>query len=88
VYATVAAPATIGALADALDERYAIGLPLDDLFRWGAPHSKPQDITSAMFIGPSEVGGVTCGHYAFRQNGLDCRSGFRWVTTRCRADWC
>ena len=24
-----------------------------------------------MFIGPSEIGGVTCGHYAFRQDGLD-----------------
>ncbi len=24
-----------------------------------------------MFVGPSEIGGVTCGHYAFRQEGLD-----------------
>jgi hypothetical protein len=24
-----------------------------------------------MVIGPSQVGGVTCGHYAFRQDGLD-----------------
>jgi hypothetical protein len=71
LYATVAAPPTIGALADAIDERYAIDLPLVDLFRWGDPHSKHDAITSAMFIGPSEVGGVTCGHYAFRQDGLD-----------------
>ena len=34
-YATVAAPATIGLLADMLDEKYAISLPLEDLFRWG-----------------------------------------------------
>ena len=71
LYATVAAPPTIGALADALDDRFAIDLPLEDLFTWGGPHSKHEAITAAMFIGPSEIGGVTCGHYAFRQDGLD-----------------
>jgi hypothetical protein len=70
-YATVAAPPTIAALLDELDDRYAVALPLEDLFRWGGAQSKPEAITSAMFIGPSEVGGVTCGHYAFRQEGLD-----------------
>ena len=70
-YATVAAPPTIGALADALDEQYGLNLPLEDLFRWGGPQSKDSTITSAMVIGPSQVGGVTCGHYAFRQDGLD-----------------
>jgi hypothetical protein len=71
VYATVAAPPTIGALADALEDQYGIALPLEDLFRWGGPQSKDDAITSAMFIGPSAIGGVTCGHYAFRQDGLD-----------------
>ena len=71
LYATVAAPPTIGALADTLDDRHAIGLPLEDLFRWGGPQSTHDAVTSAMVIGPSEVGGVTCGHYAFRQDGLD-----------------
>ena len=70
-YATVAAPPTIAALSDALDEQYGLSLPLEDLFRWGGPESKDSTITSAMFIGPSESGGVTCGHYAFRQDGLD-----------------
>lgn len=70
-YATVPAPPTIGELADALDDHYGIGLPLEDLFRWGGPQSQDDAITSAMSIGPSEVGGVTCGHYAFRQTGLD-----------------
>jgi hypothetical protein len=70
-YATVAAPATIAALADALDTQYGLNLPLEDLFRWGGPQSKDADITSAMLIGPSQVGGVTCGHYTFRQEGLD-----------------
>src|ERR1700754_3304406 len=70
-YATVAAPPTIAALSDALDEQYGLSLPLEDLFRWGGPQSKDSTITSAMSIGPSQVGGVTCGHYAFRQDGLD-----------------
>ncbi len=71
VYAQVAAPATVGQLADMLDEKYEMTLPLEDLFRWGGPQSKDDQITSALFIGPSEIGGVTCGHYAFRQAGLD-----------------
>jgi hypothetical protein len=70
-YATVSAPPTIAALADSLDDQYGLNLPLEDLFRWGGPQSKDDAITSAMSIGPSEVGGVTCGHYAFRQEGLD-----------------
>jgi hypothetical protein len=70
-YATIPAPATIGELADTLDDKYNLALPLEDLFRWGGPESRDSDIKSAMFIGPSECGGVTCGHYAFRQEGLD-----------------
>jgi hypothetical protein len=70
-YATVPAPPTIAQLADMLDEKYGLEMPLEDLFRWGGPHSKDDAIKSAMFVGPSEIGGVTCGHYAFRQEGLD-----------------
>jgi hypothetical protein len=70
-YATVAAPPTIAQLSDALDDQYGLVLPLEDLFRWGGPQSKDDAITSAMYIGPSQVAGVTCGHYAFRQEGLD-----------------
>lgn len=70
-YATVPAPPTIAQLADMMDEKYDLQLPLEDLFRWGGPQSQDAAITSAMFIGPSQIGGVTCGHYAFRQAGLD-----------------
>lgn len=70
-YATVSAPPTIGKLADQLYEEYGIELPLEDLFYWGTPRSKIAEIKSAMNVGPSEVGGVTCEHYAFRQEGLD-----------------
>ena len=46
-YATVPAPATIGQLADKLDENYGIGVPLSDLFRWGTPGWSTEGITAA-----------------------------------------
>jgi hypothetical protein len=68
-YATAAAPATLGELTDRLEERYDIEIPLVDLFKWGPASSA--SLTGATDLGPSEVGGVTCQHYAFRQDGLD-----------------
>jgi len=70
-YASAPAPATIALLADTLEDRFNIELPLVDLFRWGTPEAPFSDIRSARDLGPSAVGGVTCQHYAFRQNGLD-----------------
>jgi hypothetical protein len=70
-YATVPAPATVGKLATELDDKYGLQMPLEDLFFWGTPQSTENDITGAMDVGASEVGGVTCEHYAFRQSGLD-----------------
>jgi hypothetical protein len=70
-YATVAAPPTVGKLVTLLDDKYDIRIPLEDLFFWGTPQSKVGDIKSAMDVGPTEVEGVTCEHYAFRQEGLD-----------------
>jgi hypothetical protein len=70
-YATIPAPPTIAQLADLMDQKFDMNLPLEDLFRWGGPQSQEAAITSAMVIGPSQIGGVSCGHYAFRQPGLD-----------------
>ena len=71
-YATVPAPPTIAELIGKLQERYAIDLPLVDLFMWGSPESvESQQITSAIDIGPGSVDGTTCEQYAFRQDGLD-----------------
>ena len=70
-YSTVPAPPTIAELVDRLDEKYGIEVPLVDLFRWGGPRSKVSEIRAAMDIGPSQVEGTTCEHYAFRQEGLD-----------------
>jgi hypothetical protein len=70
-YATVPAPPTLRELDDALSDNYGIDLPLADLFRFGSPNWKGADIKAAMDVGPSEVDGITCEHYAFRQDEVD-----------------
>jgi hypothetical protein len=70
-YATVPAPATTGELADALQEKFGIDLPLVDLFLWGTPKAATRNITAAFDAGPTQVGGVTCEQYVFRQEGMD-----------------
>ena len=70
-YATVNAPPTLIQLADTLESRFAIELPLVDLFRWGTPDGIDGQLTSANFIGPANIEGVTTEQYAFRQNGVD-----------------
>ena len=70
-YATVGAPPTIEKLADVLEDKYDIELPLVDLFRWGTPEGDMRAITSAVDLGPSAINGITCEQYAFRQEGID-----------------
>jgi hypothetical protein len=70
-YATVPAPATTGQLVDKVYSDYGIEIPLVDLFKWGTDDSAIRKITSAFDAGPSTVQGITCEHYAFRQEGLD-----------------
>ncbi|HEY2854563.1 MAG TPA: DUF2092 domain-containing protein [Gemmatimonadaceae bacterium] len=70
-YATVNAPATIEKLADELEDKYDIELPLVDLFRWGTDESDFGAITSAVDLGASAINGITCQQYAFRQEGMD-----------------
>jgi hypothetical protein len=70
-YATVPAPPTIGELVDKVDSEYGIEIPLVDLFKWGTDESTIKKITSAIDVGPSTVQGITCEHYAFRQEGID-----------------
>jgi hypothetical protein len=70
-YATAPAPPTIIQLADDLNDKYGISLPLEDLFSWGTPRSSVAQITVATDFGPSQVLGVTCEQYGFRQPGLD-----------------
>jgi hypothetical protein len=70
-YATIAAPSTIEKLADELERKHGVNLPLVDLFRWGTPAANVAAIKSAIDVGPSQIEGVTCEQYAFQQDGLD-----------------
>jgi hypothetical protein len=70
-YTTLEAPPTLLALADELQVRYGLGLPLVDLFRWGSNEADFSDIEEAMYVGPAKIDGVDTDQYAFRQNGVD-----------------
>jgi len=70
-FTRVDAPPTILELADDLETRYGIELPLVDLFRWGTPDSPTDELTSATYVGPATVDGVATDQYAFRQKGVD-----------------
>jgi hypothetical protein len=70
-YATISAPPTIAQLVDQLDEQYGLEVPLVDLFYWGSDRKNTADITGAKDVGASQVEGVSCDHYVFRQPGVD-----------------
>jgi len=70
-FATVPAPDTTAQLVDKVDNDYGIEIPLVDLFKWGTNESAIKKITSAFDVGPNTVQGITCEHYAFRQEDLD-----------------
>lgn len=71
LYATVPAPPTLSQLDDVLQEKYDMEIPLADLFRFGGPTWNAADIKAASVVGPSGVDGVSCMHYAFRQDDVD-----------------
>lgn len=68
-YASASAPGTIADLVTLAAERYAIELPLADLFPW--EQLAAGEVRAAIDLGPAWVEGVECEHYAFRQAGLD-----------------
>jgi hypothetical protein len=70
-YASVPAPPTIGQLADLLEDRYALELPMVDLFRFGTDASPIHEITGAIHVGAAMIDGVMTDQYAFRQPGVD-----------------
>jgi hypothetical protein len=70
-YATAPAPPTFRELIDGLGQKYGIDFPLSDLFLWGAQPADAQRIRAALDIGPADVLGTSCQHYAFREEGLD-----------------
>ncbi len=90
-YVTAPAPPTIGQLADELDDKHGIGLPLEDLFRWGAPQEKTaiskRRSRRPCSWGRARLRALPAGITRSDRTGLIGRSGFRWATTPCRASW-
>ena len=70
-YSTVEFTDTIGKLIARLEERYAVEIPLADLFLWGTPAAPVDKIESAMNAGQDFVDDDLCDHYAFRQGRID-----------------
>jgi hypothetical protein len=70
-YSTVEFTGTIGELISRLQEKYAVEMPLSDLFIWGTPAAPLDKIESAMNAGQNFVGKDLCDHYAFRQGTID-----------------
>jgi hypothetical protein len=70
-YASVDAPPTLHELGDVMKEKFDISLPLSDLFRWGMEGNDGSGLTEADFVGPAKINNVDCGHFAFRQPGVD-----------------
>lgn len=71
VYAQVAAPATISEVLALAEEKYAIEIPLADLFRWGTEQIPADAIQGAKVIGYANVNGVDADQYAFRGAEVD-----------------
>ncbi len=76
-YSTVPFSGTLGELVDKLQERYALEIPLSDLFVWGTPAAPLEKIDSAMNAGQDFIGDDLCDHYAFRQGAFDWQI---WIT--------
>lgn len=79
VYARVPFSGTLGELADALQGKFGIELPLADLFVWGTDAAPVNRIESAMIVGQDVVDGEVCDQYAFRQGQIDWQI---WISAR------
>ncbi|MBO9709507.1 MAG: DUF2092 domain-containing protein [Caulobacter sp.] len=77
-YASVAAPPTIAATLDVTRDKYGIEFPLADLFSLGTDPTLIARIKDGFNVGPDTVGGLSCQHYAFRQEAVDWQV---WIRT-------
>jgi hypothetical protein len=76
-YSTVAFTDNLAVLVERLQERYAVEVPLSDLFVWGTPEAPLDKIESAMNAGQDFIDEDLCDHYAFRQGKIDWQI---WIT--------
>jgi len=77
-YSTVAFSENLLGFVRKLEERYAVQVPLTDLFLWGTADAPLDKIDSAMNAGQDFIGKDLCDHYAFRQGKIDWQV---WIAT-------
>jgi hypothetical protein len=70
-YATNAAPPNLDAMLEEAREKLDLVLPAGDLIAENAYGILMEGVTDAFDVGDGEVGGVRCGHLAFRKPGTD-----------------
>ena len=71
VYATEPAPGTIEEMLDYARESLGLMVPVADLVYRNAFALLMQDVTLAVVVGKSVIGGVTCDHLLFGRPGVD-----------------
>ena len=71
VYATVPAPGTIEEVLDYTREELGLVIPVEDLVYRNSFAILMQNVTSALVVGKSVIGGVTCDHLAFGRSDVD-----------------
>jgi hypothetical protein len=71
VYATEPAPGTIEGVLDFARESLGLTVPVADLVYRDAFPLLMQDVTLAMVVGKSVIGGVKCDHLVFSRPGVD-----------------
>jgi len=71
IYALLDVPNTIDAMLDYVAEKYALTMPLSDLF-YSDPYAvaRPR-MRCASYVGLHQVRGAKCHHLAIRQEGVD-----------------
>jgi hypothetical protein len=71
LYATEPAPGSIEELLDYARETLGLIIPIADLAYRNAYALLMQDVTAAMVVGKSMIGGVKCDHLLFSRPGVD-----------------
>jgi len=70
-YASFDAPDTLGETVALAQDKFDVELPLADLFSWGNDDADFDAIENSKVVGVGMVNGVSCNHFAFRQQDVD-----------------
>ena len=70
-YGQVKAPPTIKETLQLASDQYGVKLPLSDLFTWSEGDDRAAALTSAHFVGKTQIDGQSVNQYAYRQPGID-----------------